>query len=129
MWDKVTKWTKVLPPSRPSREHMDWFRKHLQTRKLEGRIGILGSTPELRDLAGKLGFRRVDVLDRDMEVCARMTKLRTGNSEEDLVEGEWRETLAARRGKYNALMSDLTGGNIPYDERDEFYKMIARGFG
>ena len=125
MWDKVTKWTKVLPPSRPSREHVDWFRKHLQTRELEGRIGILGSTPELRDLVGKLGFRKVDVLDRDMEFCERMKKLRTGNSEENLVKGDWRETLAARRGKYTALLSDLTGGNIPYDERGEFYKMIA----
>ena len=39
--------------------------------------------------------------------------------------GDWRETLRARRGHYAALLSDLTGGNIPYDERDEFYQTIA----
>ena len=125
MWKKVTKWTKVLPPSRPSREHIHWFRKHLQTLNRESRIGILGSTPELRDLAGKLRFRRVDVLDRDMEVCARMTRLRTGSTEEIFVEGDWRKTLGERRGQYAALLSDLTGGNIPYDERSAFYKTIA----
>ena len=125
MWDKVTQWSKVLPPSRPSREHMNWFRKHLQSKNREDRIGILGSTPELRDLAGKLGFTTVDVLERDMEVCARMTKLRTGSSEEILVEGDWQETLRARKGQYAALLSDLTGGNIPYDQRGEFYKTIA----
>ena len=125
MWDNVTTWSMVLPPSRPSRQHLDWFRRHLQTRDRERRIGILGSTPELRDLAGKLGFTRVDVLDRDMAVCARMTELRTGNTEENLIEGDWRETLGARRGQYSALLSDLTGGNIPYDERCEFYRTIA----
>ena len=126
MWNRVTEWTKVLPPSRPSREHMNWFRKELQTQNPEGRIGILGSTPELRDLVGKLGFRRLDVLERDMEFCARMTKLRTGSSKENFVEGDWRETLLARKGRYTALLSDLTGGNIPYEEREEFYKTVAR---
>lgn len=125
MWEKVTKWTKVLPPSRPSREHIRWFKRHLQTRNRQARIGILGSTPELRDLAGKLRFKRVDVLDRDMEVCARMTRLRTGSSEESFVEGDWRKSLGARRGHYTALLSDLTGGNIPYEERSDFYKTIA----
>ena len=125
MWDKVTQWSKVLPPSRPSREHLNWFRKQLQLKNREDRIGILGSTPELRDLAGKLGFTTVDVLDRDREVCALMTRLRTGNSEENFVEGDWRETLRERKGQYAALLSDLTGGNIRYDQRDEFYKTIA----
>ena len=125
MWQKVTKWTKVLPPSRPSREHIHWFKRHLQTRNREARVGVLGSTPELRDLAGKLKFRRVDVLERDMEVCARMTRLRTGNTKETFVKGDWRKTLGARRGQYTVLLSDLTGGNIPYDERAEFYETIA----
>ncbi len=54
-----------------------------------------------------------------------MTKLRTGSSEESLVEGDWRESLGARRGHYTALLSDLTGGNIPYEERSDFYRTIA----
>ena len=104
---------------------MNWFRKHLQARERASRIGILGSTPELRDLVGKLGFRRVDVLDRDKGMFLQMTKLRTGTSKESFVKGDWQETLGIRKGYYGAVLSDLTGGNIAYDEREEFYKSIA----
>lgn len=125
MWEKVTTWSMVLPPSRPSRQHLDWFRKHLQPRDREGRIGILGSTPELRDLTAKMGFAAVDVLERDMTMYEQMTELRTGTSQENLIEGDWRETLPERRGQYTGLLSDLTGGNIPYEERCQFYRTIA----
>ena len=54
-----------------------------------------------------------------------MTKLRTGSSEEIYIGGDWRNTLAKRPGRYDVLLSDLTGGNIPYDERSDFYKTIA----
>ena len=79
----------------------------------------------MRDLVGKLGFGSVDVLDRDGKMFSRMTRLRTGNSNEHFIEGDWRETLAARKDHYSALLSDLTGGNIAYKEREEFYETIA----
>ena len=49
-WDRMTSWELVLPPSRPSQQHLDWFRKHLGELQQDDPIAILGSTPELRDL-------------------------------------------------------------------------------
>ena len=125
MWERVKTWERVLPPSRPSWAHLRWFRKELDGVDRREPIGILGSTPELRDLVGRLGFEKVEVLERSEEMWGAMSSLRTEDNAETLIKGDWRTTLEEREGRYEALVSDLTGGNIAYEERDGFYERIA----
>ena len=70
-WDRIESWELVLPPSRPSQQHLDWFRKHLGKLRTDEPIAILGSTPELRDLLALLGFRNINVLERNVEFLAK----------------------------------------------------------
>ena len=118
-------WELVLPPSRPSQQHLDWFRKHAGELRADDPIAILGSTPELRDLLALLGFRDVYVLERNAAFLARMNGLRVRPSTETVLYGDWMQTLPGYSGRFAAVLSDLTSGNVPYKQRREFYSLIA----
>ena len=118
-------WELVLPPSRPSRQHLDWFRKHLGELRVDDPIAILGSTPELRDLLALLGFRDIHVLERNMLFLSRMNRLRVRPTAETVLQGDWMQTLPSCVGKFVAVLSDLTSGNIPYPQQSEFYSLVA----
>ena len=122
-------WELVLPPSRPSQQHLDWFRKHLGEYQADDPIAILGSTPELRDLVALLGFRDIHVLERNREFLARMDRLRVRQTAETVLHGDWMQTLSGCTGRFAAVLSDLTSGNIPYDQRSEFYSLVAESLG
>ena len=124
-WDRMESWELVLPPSRPSQQHLDWFRKHAGELRADDPIAILGSTPELRDLLALLGFRDVYVLERNAAFLARMNGLRVRPSTETVLYGDWMQTLPDCSGRFTAVLSDLTSGNIPYDQRREFYYLVA----
>lgn len=124
-WDQVATWELVLPPSRPSRQHLDWFRYHLSELREDDPIAVLGSTPELRDLLTLLGFREVHVLERNMKFHAEMNRLRVSSNFETVLEGDWFQTLPTCSGRFAAIVSDLTSGNIPYERRREFYSLVT----
>ena len=118
-------WELVLPPSRPSQQHLEWFRKHLGELRADDPIAILGSTPELRDLLALLGFRNIHVLERNVEFLAKMDRLRVRQTPETVLQGDWMQTLPHCSGRFAAVLSDLTSGNIPYEQRNEFYSLVA----
>ena len=118
-------WELVLPPSRPSQQHLNWFRKHLHELRADDPIAILGSTPELRDLLALLGFRDIHVLERNVEFLAKMDRLRVKPAAETVLHGDWMQTLTNCSGRFAAVLSDLTSGNIPYGQRSEFYSLVA----
>lgn len=126
-WDQMESWELVLPPSRPSQQHLDWFRKHVSELEPDEPIAILGSTPELRDMVALLGFRDVYVLERNMTFLKRMDHLRvtktSGN--ETVVKGDWMQTLRSCTGRFAAVLSDLTSGNISYSQQRTFYSLVA----
>ena len=124
-WDRMESWELVLPPSRPSQQHLDWFRKHLGELQADDPIAILGSTPELRDLLALLGFRHIHVLERNVEFLAKMDRLRVRPSAETVLHGDWIQILTDCSGRFSAVLSDLTSGNIPYGQRSEFYSLVA----
>ena len=124
-WDRMESWELVLPPSRPSQQHLDWFRKHLGELRADDPIAILGSTPELRDLLALLGFRNIHVLERNVEFLARMDRLRVRQTVETVLQGDWMQTLPHCSGRFAAVLSDLTSGNIPYEQRNEFYSLVT----
>ena len=124
-WDRMESWELVLPPSRPSQQHLDWFRQHLADFRSDDPVAILGSTPEFRDLLARLGFRDVYVLERNPVFLARMNRLRVTPTAEKLLSGDWMQTLPDCMGKFAAVLSDLTSGNIPYAQRRQFYSLVA----
>ena len=125
-WDKMTSWDLVLPPSRPSEHHLRWFRSHLSTLRPEDPIGVLGSTPELRDLLSELKFRDIYVLEKNQSFLEKMNELRVRESHETILLGDWLRTLRDCEQRFGAVVSDLTSGNVPYSRRKEFYFLIAR---
>ena len=124
-WDQMETWDLVLPPSRPSREHLDWFRRHLSELRSDDPVAVLGSTPELRDLLAVLGFREIFVLERSMKFHTEMNRLRVRPTAETILQGDWMETLPNCLGRFAAVLSDLTSGNVPYGQRSEFYSLVA----
>ena len=118
-------WELVLPPSRPSRQHLDWFRHHLSELGADDPVAVLGSTPELRDLLAVLGFHDIHVLECNMKFYARMDRLRARPTAETILRGDWMQTLPNCSGRFAAVLSDLTSGNVPYAQRTEFYSLVA----
>lgn len=128
-WSRMSGWEVVLPPSRP--DALDLARIRSITGGLDRAkpVGVLGSTPEFRDLLHEVGFQRVLVFERNLEHLKRMTRLRYFDSEETVVEGDWLKTLRAVDGELSLLLSDLTAGNIEYSRRAEFYDAITKALG
>ena len=124
-WDRMDSWELVLPPSRPSHQHLDWFRHHLHTLRPDDPVALLGSTPELRDLLASLRFRHIHVLERNLTFFTAMNRLRTRHATEILLLGDWMQTLPTCANQFAAVLSDLTSGNIPYAQRRRFYSLVA----
>ena len=84
-WNRMKSWELVLPPSRPSQQHLDWFRKHATELRMDDPIAILGSTPELCDMLALLGFRDVYLLERNVAFLGKNGSL---TCENDLWHGD-----------------------------------------
>ena len=124
-WEQMSTWDLVLPPSRPSSWHLTTFREALRTRDRREPVAVLGSTPEFRDLLHECGFERIFVFDRNLEFYQCMSRLRVHRQWEQFVFGNWMETLAKFSGRFGTIMSDLTSGNVAYEEREVFYELIT----
>ena len=124
-WDAITTWDLVLPPSRPSREHLEWFRGCLKSRNRDESIAILGATPELRDLAAEEGFANVFVFERSEQMYNNMSRLRIYDAPESWVQGDWLVAIKQHKNTFGLVMSDLTSGNVAYGRRTELYQSIA----
>ena len=125
-WDRMRSWELVLPPSRPSGHHLAWFRRQLSGLCPHDPVAVLGSTPELRDLLALHGFRDVCVLERNASFLEQMNQLRVTTAHETLVQGDWMQTLPDSAGRFAAIFSDLTSGNVPYSQQKDFYSLIAQ---
>ncbi len=123
-WDLMQNWYFVLPPSRPSALQLTRIRSQIAKVDRSLPVAVLGSTPEFRDLLYESGFRRIYVLERNAVFYQAMTQARVYCNAENLVNGGWLDTLPTLKGKFAAILSDLTSGNIPYDQRVQFYEGI-----
>jgi hypothetical protein len=88
-------------------------------------VAVLGSTPEFRDLLFESGFRDIYILERNLTFLAAMSASRIYQNTERTIEGDWLETLPTLKAKFTLILSDLTSGNIPYEDRAGFYEMIT----
>ena len=124
-WDNIISWDMVLPPSRPSLYHLDCARRALAHVERTDPVAILGSTPEFRDLLVELGFVNISVIDNNPSFYQSMAALRIYNGPETFIEGDWTDVLQKHERHFGAILSDLTSGNIPYDDRSGFYSSLS----
>lgn len=126
-WKNMDQWEMVLPPSRPTIEELDRIEKYISNYKRSKPIAILGSTPEFRDLLHRMGFKNRFIFDKSIDFYQRMSHLLPLNTidGEQLIVGEWINTLQNFEGIFCVILSDLTMGNISYSNRFVFYKAIA----
>lgn len=124
-WANIQHWNLVLPPSRPSAWQLNRIRDLVHNMDLASPVAVLGSTPEFRDLLHECGFRNIFVLDKSSEFYNTMSEMRIYRNQENLVLGDWLDTLSQHRAMFSLILSDLTSGNIAYERRSEFYNAIT----
>ena len=120
-WDTMNNWNFVLPPSRPSLLELQRITKYIQNLPKEIPVGVLGSTPEYRDLLYELGFSNIYIFDKNGSFYNLMGTIRAHTNNEYFVEGDWFNTLPKYQNIFQFLLSDLTIGNIEYSQRELFY--------
>ena len=126
VWPSMTDWDLVLPPSRPSRDHLNFINNALSRIGRNSPVAVLGATPEYRDLLAENDFSEIVLFDRNPGFVRKMTSLRVYSNTETLIEGDWRDTLRNYHNEFGAILSDYTSGNIPYDDRRDFYADISQ---
>lgn len=124
-WAQITTWGLVLPPSRPHTTELNRIRAQIASVDRCEPVAILGSTPEFRDLLASSGFEEVELLERNPSFARSVEALRTHQSDDRMVIGNWLDLLPAANGRYSIILSDLTSGNVPYEDRATFYRLIA----
>ena len=75
-WELMRTWQYVLPPSRPDVQDLEVIRRQLAQVDRLAEIGVLGCTPEFRDLLHELGFEQVVILERSTSFLKAMSMLR-----------------------------------------------------
>jgi len=118
-------WEMVLPPSRPSATQLAALRSIIEAVDRSKPVAVLGSTPEFRDLLFECGFLNVHVLERNLKFLNEMSALRVHRNHEIVTEGNWLTTLPNMKGAFALILSDLTSGNISYEDRAQFYEQIS----
>jgi hypothetical protein len=126
MWNAMTHWDLVLPPSRPSASELARIRQIAAQLDRSLPVAILGSTPEFRDLLFEAGFINIYVLEKNRAFHDSVSTLRVYANPEIFIEGDWLQTLPHFSSRFALILSDLTSGNIPYENRSSFYGLIKQ---
>lgn len=124
-WDFEHEWELLLPPSRPAQYQLDIIREILNSISKEAPIGVLGSTPEYRDLLASNDFHNIYVFDDNISFYKGSDKYRAYNNPEKLIHGSWTEMLDDFADHFHLILSDLTSGNVPYERHEKFYNKIS----
>ncbi|MBI2971052.1 MAG: class I SAM-dependent methyltransferase [Candidatus Aenigmarchaeota archaeon] len=123
--EKVAKeWRRYRPPSRPSltevRCYEHWFRRCKGKRVL-----ILGSTPELRDLAAKYRMETT-VCDWSEGVFSALKILmKHKDARETFVKQDWRTMQF--QNQFDLIVGDCATTVVPFADLDAVLRNIAQG--
>ncbi len=124
-WQKIQLWDMVLPPSRPSQYHLNIIKDEIDKINRNLPVAVLGSTPEYRDLLFQLGFKDIYIFEKSLKTHSMMNRQRCWSNSENLIKGDWLDTIPQYKDHFDLILSDLTSGNLPYSRQPSFYSGIA----
>lgn len=124
-WDEFSTWHYVLPPNRPTITYLVAIRSICKDYQRADPVCVLGSTPEIRDIFGEIGFENVFVLDASQRFYSYTSEIRAFQNKEIFISGDWLSTLPKFKDAFALVVSDLTSGNVPYEDRARFYQSIS----
>jgi len=108
--------------TKPSDNEISIFEDHLKSlpRKADTSVLILGSSPELRELAARLNVKAT-VVANDLEVIERTTRqMKKRNKKEEWLEGDI-IGLPLEKGSFDVIFSDHFVANVSPFNKDNFY--------
>src|SRR4030042_5364331 len=88
--DLAKQWEKYKPPSRPTSSEVDIYEKHIKNLPKNSKILLLGSTPEIRDLAAKYKIKIV-LCDWSEKICKALELLTKNELKEGFSKQDWRK--------------------------------------
>lgn len=124
------KWKFYKIPARPSRGDVKVYEKLFSGAikgKKNSKVLILGSTPELRDLAHKYKTE-VTIIDISLEMMMAMRqfmKYKDETEKESWVKSGWLKNPLDSE-YFDVILGDFVNENIPFNLHKEFYKELAR---
>lgn len=121
-WEQATGfWNHAPSPIRPSAGDVAIYREFLQERKTKQRILILGSTPELRDLAAQAGGSSVYLADFSSRIPIQMLAFtrHVDPLRETWIKGDWLD-LPFPPHFFDVILGDLVLDQLPPEKEAEF---------
>lgn len=121
--EKKSKYEHHTPVTKPADSEISVFEKHLERIANEGRnpkILIMGSSPELRNLAARKKLNTTVVAD-DLDVIERTSKLmKRKNEKERWLEGDIL-SLPFKKKSFDVVFGDHVVSNVPPFNKENFY--------
>lgn len=116
-------WGLFLPPTRPSLSELVVFEKHLlelKSKKKDCIVGILGSTPEYRDLCQAYGadYRCIEYNPENFTVL-RQFMLHKYETENNLLVSDWRDMKFEQ--KFDLFLGDLATTVVPVESHESIF--------
>ena len=126
-WDEIqANWMYVIPPSRPTKVELDRIKMLAGGIDKTQPVAIMGSTAEYRDLLYELGFKNIFIFEKNVDYYRLTQSWRAfPNSEENIILGDWCDTIKSYTDYFSLILSDLTMGNVAYDKRKQLYVDVA----
>jgi len=128
-WKKsvAEQWGLFLPPARPSLSELAVFEQNLlelKSAKPHVRVGILGSTPEYRDLCQTYGadYQCIEYNPANFTTLGQFMLHRDDNNH--IVESDWR-TMGFEQS-FDLFMGDLVTTVVPVKDHAEIFRNIRK---
>ena len=125
-WERlISSWSQMSSPIRPSKGDYKIYQDYLGRKKEVERVLILGSTPELRDLAAKLPKTKIYVADFSHQMLSGMLKFmrHADPAKEIWIKGDWLSLFLPARS-FDVIIGDLVLQQIPPENERVFFKGV-----
>ncbi|KKU03562.1 MAG: hypothetical protein UX06_C0041G0004 [Candidatus Giovannonibacteria bacterium GW2011_GWA2_45_21] len=125
-WERLTSsWGQMSSPIRPSKGDCEIYQDYLSRKKEVERVLILGSTPEVRDLAAKLPKAKIYVADFSHQMLSGMVKFirHADPTKEIWIKDDWLSLFLSERS-FDVIIGDLVLQQIPPENEKVFLKKV-----
>ncbi len=128
-WAKsvASQWGLFLPPTRPSLSELAFIEKYILSLKIKRKnftVGILGSTPEYRDLCQTYGinYKCIDYSSSNFTELGRF--LRHKDTEKNLIISDWRAMKF--KDSFDLFLGDHATAVVPVNEHKKVFRNIKK---